>query len=426
MRTAFISAVLLTLPSLSLSFVWKRPKDDPPPKKNDEPVPPPPPPFTCPVCPPTTPTNTIRLAYLVTVHDDRTLLAAESLLDHISHPNNIVLLHVDTKYKPEYWQFSTLNQVIEECACGTRLIASVAECEWGKWSMNEPVLWALDELSYNPDYKGHFDKFITLSGDTLPTLTANGVGELFSQVEVMKEKNFITSHWSESGLRPTKYNEFNKNWHKRKAYSFPAVLTYTDMFSSEVYEKKPIPIYFGSQWMTLNADVVEFLGKSMRDPQSLANQLKEWMMARRKVVTDETFFPTIIMSTDEFVDSIPARSEKLALGEGLDPAVPWLKSIRFERMDEHAPDCKGYLPDTQRMVAMEGVEPRVWGPYFLGIYDLKDVVESGALWIRKVSSVVEGNLYKVFPCESREEIESLPLISWDPNVDYVISERPVF
>ena len=85
------------------------------------------------------------------------------------------------------------------------------------------------------------------------------------------------------------------------------------------------------------------------------------------------------MNTAEFSSSIPS----VPRGESL-PDVPWLKSLRYERMDEHSPSATGVHPDKQRMVAVPDVERRVWGPYFLGIYDLSDIIESGALWIRKV------------------------------------------
>ncbi|GMI24095.1 hypothetical protein TeGR_g2480, partial [Tetraparma gracilis] len=185
---------------------------------------------------------------------------------------------------------------------------------------------------------------------------------------------------------------------------------------------RPARSYFGSQWMSLSPSLVYFLGRSMRDEHSLARRLKAFYELKRKVVTDETFFPTVIMNTPAFAPTVPGAGR----GEGFSAGLPWLKSARFERMDEHAPSCAGALPDKQRVVAMEGVEPRVWGPYFLGVYDLADIIESGALWFRKVSSVVEGNLYKVFPKDSREEVEALPRIAWDGDVEYEISERPVF
>ena len=56
-------------------------------------------------------------------------------------------------------------------------------------------------------------------------------------------------------------------------------------------------------------------------------------------------------------------------------------------MDEHSPSCTGNLPDKQRYLAIEGVEPRAWGPYFLGVYDLEDIIESGAIWISAVPEI---------------------------------------
>ena len=43
--------------------------------------------------------------------------------------------------------------------------------------MNDPTLWAMDKLS--SEFSGKFDKFINLSGDTLPTLDNAAMGSLF-------------------------------------------------------------------------------------------------------------------------------------------------------------------------------------------------------------------------------------------------------
>jgi len=146
----------------------------------------------------------------------------------------------------------------------------------------------------------------------------------------------------------------------------------------------------------------------------------QYMIKNGSVVTDETYFSTVIMHS-KFKPSIPDVPRHSGL-----PGAEWLTSPRYERMDEHMPSATGTLPDMQRYRAPDGIEPRVWGPYFLGINDLELIKSSGALFFRKVSETVEPNLYKVFPCERREEVEKLPDIGWSKMTEYAIRERPNF
>ena len=53
------------------------------------------------------------------------------------------------------------------------------------------------------------------------------------------------------------------------------------------------------------------------------------------------------------------------------------------------------------------------GPYYLGVYDLANIKETGALFIRKVAKEVDPNLFQIFPVERREDI---PDIQWPEEV----------
>jgi len=91
-------------------------------------------------------------------------------------------------------------------------------------------------------------------------------------------------------------------------------------------------------------------------------------------------------------------------------------------MDEHVPSAFGYFNNQQRYEvpkSSEADEPKIWGPYFLGIYDLGDIVDSGALFIRKVSVNVDPNIVYMFPVSRESDI---PYIRW-PN-ELQISEKP--
>jgi hypothetical protein len=328
-----------------------------------------------------------------------------------------VLIHVDKKFPEVEWRGSELERIIENCGgCGTREMHSVADCKWGGWSMNEPVIWALDFLTFT--YRGVFDKFITLSGDSLPTLTNEAMSSVVDQC--LAGNNVVTSVWSETGFLPTRSTYFPEGWHKRTAYSHPIKLDYVQ---GGVNVSKDVHVYFGSQWMMLEPDFVYYIGESMRDSESLANSLKRAYLRDRRVVTDETFFPTLLMESGRFNSTLPGGGEG-----GIDvPGCEWIKTVRYERMDEHTPSAFGDLPNKQRYKAVEGTESKVWGPYFLGIYDLKDIKDSGALFIRKVSKEVEPNIYLMFPQENRAATEALPDIDWGSDgLNYEITKRPDF
>lgn len=85
-------------------------------------------------------------------------------------------------------------------------------------------------------------------------------------------------------------------------------------------------------------------------------------------------------------------------------------------MDEHVPTAFGYYPIHQRYEVPESSvadQPKPWGPYFLGVYDLADIKASGALYIRKVSVEVDPNLVNLLPVSDADE---LPEIAWPKEV----------
>ncbi|GMH49385.1 hypothetical protein TrRE_jg7277, partial [Triparma retinervis] len=245
-------------------------------------------------CPPCNAAGPARLAYLINIHDSRTLNDALPLLNAISAPNNLVLIHVDKKFPPQEWRSSPLVRTVESCGtCGTREVHSVADCKWGEWSMNEPVLWAFDHLTFT--HRGKFDKFITLSGDSLPTLKNEAMSSVVDRC--IADKNVVTSVWSETGFLPTRSDYFPEGWHKRTAYAQPIELDYVRDGKNV---SKGIHCYFGSQWMMLEPDFVYYIGESMRDEGSLANSLKRAYLRERRVVTDETFLPSLLMESGRF------------------------------------------------------------------------------------------------------------------------------
>ncbi|KAL3941277.1 MAG: hypothetical protein SGARI_000657 [Bacillariaceae sp.] len=304
---------------------------------------------------------------------------------------------------------SSLAKEIEACPCGSHVeVASLHDCQWGSWSMNAPTLWSMEKAV--TDYAGKWDVYINLSGDTLPVYTQDYVAELFAGP--LKGINFVTSVVCETGLRPTPVTAFPKKWHKRGHYSHnpPHNLQYVD--DNGVHHRGVnITTYFGSQWMSVTPEWCAFIIRQLQRPDSLPSKYKKWLISTEKLMSDETFFSTMMMYFAP--ETIPNITDDFFLDrENVD-----LFAIRYERMDEHVPSSSGWFPDEQRyeVPKSSGVEaPRPWGPYFLGVYDLANIRDSGALFVRKVANVIDYNLYHLLPVDKPEQI---PRIGWPKEVE---------
>jgi hypothetical protein len=128
-------------------------------------------------------------------------------------------------------------------------------------------------------------------------------------------------------------------------------------------------------------------------------------------MTDETFIPTLLMHVSPFNKTLPVVNE-----DGTLNSLPSMHAIRFERMDEHVPTAFGAYATQQRYEVPKSSiadEPKVWGPYFLGIYDLANLKQSGALFVRKVSVTVDHNIVNLLPVN---HVDELPDISWPHEV----------
>ena len=137
-------------------------------------------------------------------------------------------------------------------------------------------------------------------------------------------------------------------------------------------------------------------------------------------MSDETFIPTLLIHHEHFRETLPQISE-----DGSLTGTKGIFSVRYERMDEHVPNAFGDVVHDQRydVPPSTGVDvPRPWGPYYLGLYDLGNIKESGALFARKVSKRVDANIFKFLPVNDREDIPSIywpheikisPKVDWD-------------
>lgn len=267
----------------------------------------------------------------------------------------------------------------------SHLVESVHDSQWGEWSMNDPTHWGMSQLVSNPRFEGKWDVFINLSGDSMPVFTPRIISQIFDpRTGPLRHKNFVTSSSCETGLIPTNVYWFPKGWHKREHYTSNSIQGTAINYIDELGDNKTVTMttYFGSQWMALQPEFVHYIVEGLSRKNSLPSLYKKELIKTEKLMTDETFMPSILMNLSPFNETIPEL-----LDDGSLKALPKMRSIRYERMDEHCPTSQGYFPQNQRYEVPESSraeQPKTWGPYFLGIYDLANIKRSGALFIRKV------------------------------------------
>ena len=167
-----------------------------------------------------------RMAYLVVVHNRRTIQDAIHLFRAIRAEGNIIMIHVD-----------------------------VHSADWSSWSMNDPTHWGMELATTR--FRGEWDIFINLSGDCMPVYNPQVMSELFDPSSgPLRETNFVTSSCCETGLVPTSVMDFPKDWHKRTHYGEP-IIEYVDDDGQD--QQTTLIVHWGSQWMALQPDFVDYV-----------------------------------------------------------------------------------------------------------------------------------------------------------------------
>jgi hypothetical protein len=421
----------------------------------------------------------LRIFYLILIHNIRTANDALYLFRAIRDPHNIIVIHFDKKVEhllSHHHHHTTsdsllenllndsepvdpppllsLLQEIESCSCGSTVrMESVYSVEWSKWSMNLPTLWGM-EVATSPEFVHQWDVFINLSGDTIPVYTVDTMAQMLQNLTY----NFVTSRSCETGLLPTNVYTFPKFWHKRRHYTndetgrdpvftFTATSPAATMAEPEtntrattartnddefihVTRHKTIQTHFGSQWVIVQHTFVVWLMEQLKDEMSWPSQFRTYLQTSNLLMTDETFIPTVLMHINLEEDGIHPMLPQIHPVHNLllwnNGTSSLISDVRFERMDEHFPSASGAFPETQRYQVPASLlqqnildQPKVWGPYFLGTYDLGHIRDSGALFARKVSALLDYNMVQLLPVHQLNEI---PNIHWP--VDVSVTNRP--
>lgn len=358
-----------------------------------------------------------RLAYLISLHNAHTLRNAASLFPTLVAVNNIVLIHVDRKLSWEEYENSVLKDLVEHCSCGAIIqVVSFYDCQWGQWSMNDPLHWSIELLTFDRRFQHQWDIYINLSADSLPVYTPQTLSRLFDPLDgPLRHTNFVTSSISPTGMLPTELSLFPEHWHKRIHYDGDYTLDY---FEHPRNHTKTLRIHFGSQWTMLEPRFVQYVASSLRRKDSLPSMFRELLISQKKWMTDEVFLPTLLINNRWFRDTLPQMDDNGAL-----IGRPELFDVRYERMDEHQPTVFGEVtfdPKYDVPLSASIEVPKVWGPYYLGMYDLSKVKYSGALFVRKVTKEVDPNLFRLLPVD---HVDQIPDIRWPEEVRISQRER---
>lgn len=381
-----------------------------------------------------------RIAYFMTLHNHRTLSDAVPLFRSIVSPSAIIIIHIDSKFSTsEYDNNSKLKNLVEHCSCGAKvLVASKFNCRWGSWTMNLPTLWGFKILTTDNRFINKWDVYINLSSDTLPVYTPQVMSQIFDPTpnsistadtstvtsQSLYGTNFVTSSSCITGLLPTDVRLFPPDWHKRNHYKHQFVIKYIDVHhdDGEKLDKvDTVHIHFGSQWMILNPQFVSYIHFSLERKDSLPSKFRDMLITEERLMTDETFLPSLLMHGMKWKNTLPLIREDGSLNNDHHTASTNIFHVRYERMDENYPNAFGDVNVNQRYNVPEKLSekstpssesvdlPKAWGPHYLGVYDLGAIRESGALFIRKVTAKIDPNLAHLLPVDRKEQI---PLISW--------------
>ena len=192
----------------------------------------------------------------------------------------------------------------------------------------------MHQLVTNPRFANRWDTYINLSADSLPVYTPQTLSRLFdpalsSATTTTRHHghgplygiNFATTSSCPTGLRPTNIYEFPERWHKRAHYSHHRNGTRHDADMHIHYDaddvdngngttglssySQTIVVHFGSQWMMLTPSFVKYLVRSLKNDRSLPSILKRELIRMGKLMTDETFIPTILANHEVFKDTLP-------------------------------------------------------------------------------------------------------------------------
>ncbi|MFF2909921.1 beta-1,6-N-acetylglucosaminyltransferase [Paenibacillus sp. NPDC057934] len=217
------------------------------------------------------------IAYFILAHQKPTML--QRLLSAIYDPNNLYLIHVDLKAK-DLIEFA---HQISKNYDNIRIMPS-RHITYASWSMVQVELDAIKELLY---WSSDWTHFINLSGQDMPLVNQDKVKNFLKE---NPNKNFINLEIASESDRRIHFNGYfieDCGYLKRLGERNPF----------ESYFDSGIKAYRGSQWKMITREFAEYVIAS-----SLSFEMQDYF--KFVLIPDETFFPTLIMNSNEFVGTV--------------------------------------------------------------------------------------------------------------------------
>ncbi|ELR24151.1 xylosyltransferase I, putative [Acanthamoeba castellanii str. Neff] len=214
----------------------------------------------------------LKVAYLILVHSDESVLASQRLLPAIWRPDFFYLYVVDQSTdelgRLRLDEFLGSPAAVFHGSANVRAMTTNVLSGWGTLGLVQNELDGLQELLG----LGKWDYAINLSGDTYPLV---GQAELAERLAHWRGANFVT----DPGTRPQRANEVPELKLARLAnVTWPTGVAEPDQY--------------GSQWFILTREFVEYTLSSAR-----ARNVLLAMGSGKADVADESFFQIVLMNS---------------------------------------------------------------------------------------------------------------------------------
>lgn len=211
------------------------------------------------------------IAVLIHAHKNKHQL--EILVNALQHLEIKIFLHLDSKA-----EFTFYNPSVE-------LIQSPVSVTWGSFSQVKALLHSLTQIQQLPQA---FDFVHFISGQDFPIKpVASFVNYLYAHkgFSFVHHKR-IPEEWPECAVRYQRYYFLESKWlNAQWAKSIFKALTY-------LYKRKPpVPVYGGSQWVTLSGEAVNYLLSNSMQVQKVTRFLNHCNVA------DELFVQTVLLNS---------------------------------------------------------------------------------------------------------------------------------
>jgi len=224
----------------------------------------------------------VKIAYILLCHKDPDGIIAQA--QRLTAGGDFIAIHFDVRAAA-----ADFDKIKTALAPNPSVVfaARRVKCGWGEWSLVQATLLAVEAAVDTFPRATHF---YMLSGDCMPTKTAEYAHKFLDRVEVdyIESFDFFNSDWIKTGMREDRLiyrHYFNERSHKRLFYA-----SINLQRKLGVARKVPadIQMQIGSQWWCLRRRTIEALLEFTRKRTDVMR------FFRTTWIPDETFFQTLV------------------------------------------------------------------------------------------------------------------------------------